>query len=90
MQMMAQFDEFVFVSICVCLTVIVGVSVRLCVCVVCVPAAHVFLTITQCLYNGTFYTLPPALCLCLCLCLCVRAELKLKPIWAKTKSVFDV
>lgn len=81
MQMMAQFDEFVFVSICVCLTVIVGV---------CVPAAHVFLTITQCLYNGTFYTLPPALCLCLCLCLCVRAELKLKPIWAKTKSVFDV
>lgn len=31
MQMMAQFDEFVFVSICVCLTVIVGVPVW-CVC----------------------------------------------------------
>lgn len=27
-----------------------------CLCV-CVPAAHVFLTITQCLDNGTFYTL---------------------------------
>lgn len=35
MQMMAQFDEFVFVSICVCLPVIVGVPVDMCVCGVC-------------------------------------------------------
>lgn len=35
--------------------------VCVCVCVCecfCMPAAHVFLTITQCLYNRTFYTHP--------------------------------
>lgn len=84
MQMMALFDEFVFVSICVCLTVIVGVPLcvlRVCASGTCFSNNHTMFRQRNFLH-ATSLPLP--------LPLCNRAELKLKPIWAKSKSVFDV